>query len=271
MALEEIKSAIDARIAELQNDATSVALIGFDGDGTVFVQNLEGNPWDINPAKGAVAYVTKIGRSGHYPLLTSARGAQALQKSPFATVDQIAFHANDGFDKVIKGQIIEGGSRPDFTKIKPFLQDKLGTFVDAKYENMGHFFGLHMWNTHQSYHEAGDVLKQALPLVTDTEGHVFEVVSPPEGHYIVPMETPGKLKAYQQYAEDVGKTIGLYFMAGNGGNDRMVLEDVAKLPKGIAVWVGSEAKKPEGTFCVPDPDTLAEVLGYLADNLPARN
>ncbi|NTF91494.1 hypothetical protein G6L46_30470 [Agrobacterium rhizogenes] len=271
MSLYQLIPDITGRMAYMA-DPSSRALVAFDGDGTTFKQDRSHPVWEINPASNIISNLTAIACRGHYQLLTSARQCEEIANSPFNAIPNIGFQGNDGTVTIFKGQRFEPIHAPNWQPIHGVMESEFGSISGIRNIPMEQFYGCQMWDSHQCYKRAGAILSSAISLIDDQSGREFKVVSSPEGHYLVPIQTPGKREGYLAFADRLPHKIGLHIACGNGTNDREMLTTVGNMKNGIAFWVGTAETKPPGTnvFAVPHEDALSAVLGELGELLPPR-
>jgi hypothetical protein len=271
-------------IEDLVSQSKGVIVVESDGDGTTFKQNLLGNAWDINPAPGVIEALSSLGDKGHRVLLSSAREAPELAASPFKDIPGIVFQGNDGSHQIGQGEttysFIDTNRRddqlPSFDAVADHVKRRVGVYFDIRAHNMVDAFGMQMWrDEHQASWDIEEALKKAVSegLVKDPLDREWFVASPKEGHYVLPTTGRlGKKAGYRWFVDNLDQAVGLHVVCGDGGNDKELLEYVGGKDNGIAFWVGKEADKPPGknVYAVPNEDSLARVLGELAELAPDR-
>ncbi|AQS65391.1 MULTISPECIES: hypothetical protein [Rhizobium/Agrobacterium group] len=270
MSLVEVIPDIAERVARGLTDPSLRVLLAFDGDGTAFKQDRNRQCWEINPAIDIIDNLTKIARKGHYLLLTSARHCGEIAASPFKDIPGIDFQGNDGTVTIFKGQRFESVPLPNWSRIHAVMESEFGGNPEIRNIPMEHFYGCQMWDSHPRYQSAGDLLSSLLPRVDHSWGRTFRATAVPEGHCVMPEETPGKRKGYFAYVNLLPREIGLHIACGNGENDKDMLTAVGNKENGIAFWVGTRETKPTGTnvFAIPNEDALSAILGDLGVLLP---
>lgn len=273
MSLTDLIPDIEERVRRSLGDPSLRALLAFDGDGTTFKQDRNRRCWDINPAINIIENLTKFASKGHYQLLTSARQCEEIAGSLFSTIPNIGFQGNDGMVTIYNGRRFDSVPLPNWSAIDAVVEKRFGHIPEIRNIPMDHFYGCQMWDSDEHYKEAEGLLSSLSAFIGDQSSRKFKAIATPEGHYLTPVETPGKSRGYFAFAEGLPHKIGLYIACGNGNNDREMLTAVGNLENGIAFWVGIVETRPAGSsvFVVPDEDALAAILGELGELVPDRS
>lgn len=280
MGIRELIPHIDEILGPLLRDPNSIAVDAFNGDGTVFKQDVKGGKaWDMNPAEGAVAAAEAFARKGHFPLLISARDMEDLDACPFARIGNIGLGSNSGVElKAFGGHEMEM-ERAKFGRLVDYVREECGTFSDVRYRDTGHGFGAQFW---REGHEAAAAIKAAVERGLSEgrfEGPVgvaWKVVEVREGIYVVPVGARGKVEGILSYIAAIimrRKRVELVIARGNSGSDAEMVRLAGILPNGIGFWVGDEPGMPKGrnVFKVRDEEQMARIMMELAEMLPDRS
>lgn len=280
MGIRDLIPHIDEILAPLLKDPNSIAVDAFNGDGTVFKQDVEGGKaWEMTPAEGAVAAAEAFARKGHFPLLISDRDMEDLDASPFATVSSIGLCANAGIELKAFGEHEMAKKRADFGPFVDYVRKQCGEFGDVRYRDMGHGFGAQFW---REGHGAAAAIKEAVArglsegYFEDPEGRKWQVAEVKEGIYVVPVGGAGKADGMFTCIKTIqmkGKGVELVVARGNSRSDADIVSAAGKLSNGIGFWVGDEPGMPEGpnVFKVGDEDEMAKTWRELVDMLPDRS